>query len=246
MSLLWIWGVYEQGMNARGTEVLQTKYLFILSLVLRSQGCARACRGIDLAAITGYSMGMHRRVPSRRLPRPYLIAALALLFTLGGNPGAAVAQNQGQQQPSENDGNVSRAHWRATTPGGTFLVPLRSVASASTHEFIVQGVGRVYEMTVGTVGHVTARFYTIESTEDMVPSGTAQRMAESIRSRMDSVTSRVGGEEILNNAVLKDYPIATHSRIVEYRLSNRSEVDKLFKSLDISLIQNRGRTVSAQ
>ena len=61
--------------------------------------------------------------------------------------------------------------WRCNLPGGSYSVALRAIVSVSSHEYLVDGVARVTEVNIDTVGNALARFYYIEPAAPNSPIG---------------------------------------------------------------------------
>lgn len=126
------------------------------------------------------------------------------------------------------------AMWRAEFPGGNYAVALRSIASISTHEYVVDRAVKVYEMTIATSGAVVARFYSIEPIKPTAPGGVGQSVVDKVQEKVQDGVQRVTAEtnEPMLNAVIKNYPTTTHAHTVEYRFATRDDVLKAYRSLE--------------
>lgn len=136
--------------------------------------------------------------------------------------------------------DVGGAFWRAELPGGTYMVALPAIASISSHEYLVDGASRVTEVTVDTMGSVQARFYFIEPNIPQAPGGIGQSALNFAQEKAAEALDRTGTD--VWKKVVKKYPEATHAHTVEYRLDSKETLTKLFKSLETSWREGRGRT----
>lgn len=118
--------------------------------------------------------------------------------------------------------------WQADLPGGSYVVNTLQIASVSTSEYIVDGAARVTELTVATTSSVTARFYYIEP---VVQHERAQQLMDRIQDKATEIAGRAGQEPVWQK-VVKNYPLTTHAHTVEYRLSAKDQIQKLFTSLN--------------
>lgn len=121
--------------------------------------------------------------------------------------------------------------WRCELPGGIYLVNLLSLASVSTHEYIVDAAARVTELTVATNSAVVARFYYIEPMIPKSPLGIGQSLIDKAQQKAEDVAGRTGVEEVWKK-VVKNYPLTTHAHTVEYRVNSIDQLNKLQKSLE--------------
>ena len=126
------------------------------------------------------------------------------------------------------------AFWRCELPGGTYTVSLTSVASVSSHEYVVDGAARVTEVTVGTTGAVVARFYYLEPNVPKSPIGLGQSLIDKVQERAQDVAGRAeaAGIDPVWKKVVKNYPTTTHAHTVEYRVDSADKLETIRKSLE--------------
>ncbi len=129
-------------------------------------------------------------------------------------------------------------YWKACLPGGNFIVPLSSITSISQSQYVVDGSMRVTEVSVGTIGSVQGRFYYVEPLTPQSPLGVGQSTLEDLKSRIEEVADRTGGEEVWSK-VIKNYPTTTHAHTVEFRLASAEQLAKLYQSLENSFLRRR-------
>ena len=72
---------------------------------------------------------------------PLLLALLTAPVLCAQQPAAT---------PATPSPNTAIPMWRATLPGGTYSVALRSIVSVSTHEYVIDGAARVTEVNIDT------------------------------------------------------------------------------------------------
>ena len=130
------------------------------------------------------------------------------------------------------------AFWRCELPGGTYMVSLPTLASVSTHEYVVDGAVRVTELTLGTNSAVVARFYYLEPMVPKSPIGFGQSVIDKAQEKLQEGSTRAGMEEVWKK-VVKNYPTTTHAHTVEYRLDSVEQLKKVQKSLEDAWRMNK-------
>jgi hypothetical protein len=128
--------------------------------------------------------------------------------------------------------------WRCQLPGGTYAVAVNTISSVSTHEYLVDGVARVTELTVATTSSVVARFYHLEPITPKSPVGVGQSVIDKVQEKVEEATTRTGLDPVWKK-VVKNYPVATHAHTVEYRLENKDDLAKIQTSLETAWRNNR-------
>jgi hypothetical protein len=157
------------------------------------------------------------------------LAAFAIAMPLSG----AAAQ----QAPSTSE-QQHKEIWRAELPGGTYIVRLSAISCVSLHEYVVDGAARVVEVNIATSGSELARFYHIEPYPPKPPVASVQKAMDTIENKAKEAIARVETSD-LRGKVVKNYPTTTHAHTVEYRLTDKESVNKLFKSIEDSWLNGR-------
>jgi len=123
--------------------------------------------------------------------------------------------------------------WRCELPGGVFVVDPVAISSVSSHEYLVDGVARVNEVTISTTGSLIARFYYLEPVKLKSPLPVGQsildKVEEKAKDAADRMTQQTGQEPVWKK-VVKNYPTSTHAHTVEYRLESKEQLDEIFTS----------------
>ncbi len=131
-------------------------------------------------------------------------------------------------------------------PPGSYLVALRSIASISTHEYIVDGAARVTEFTIATNSSVEARFYYLEPLSTLAgaanPAANALALAQQ---HLADVASQAGAEPVWMK-VVKNYPTTTHAHTVEYRLTTKENLEQLYQNLSQAWTTGKGANINSQ
>ena len=143
---------------------------------------------------------------------------------------------QGSLRPTR-DGML-RPFWECTTPAGTFVVPLDRISNVSTHQFIVQGAGRVWEVVIADDSSSIARFYYMEPASKMETPVTGDDTARYTEEALKEAAQETKTDRVWEK-VVKTYPDATHAHTVEYRLESRKALTKLFEHLRESWMAGR-------
>ena len=165
------------------------------------------------------------------------VVVLAVLAGLFG--AAARAQNPAPAASPAQPTSTSRpdALWRCELPGGVYLVALRSIVSVSSHEFVVDGLARVTEVTVATASTVEARFYYLEP----VPSSSPTTVPlEQLQQRVQDLAASHAPADQVWQKVVKTYPTTTHAHTVEYRLASKADLQSLRQSIEQAWTTGKG------
>ena len=165
--------------------------------------------------------------------------SLAALQTASAQTATAAATPASTSRPD--------ALWQCTLPGGVYLVALRSIASISSHEYVVDGAARVTEVTVATNSTVEARFYYLEplvanTSSPVVPTGALTVLTQHAQ---DLATAHSPVEDVWQK-VVKNYPATTHAHTVEYRLTSKANLQALYASLSQAWTTGKGVNFATQ
>lgn len=126
-----------------------------------------------------------------------------------------------------------RPIWRCNLSGGTYQVIVGAMLSVSSHEYVVDGAARVTEVNVDTTGQLAVRFYFIEPAVTSGPGGLGAATLGKVQSMLTEAAERSGTDAW--KKVVKSYPTTTHARTVEYRVSSKDALNKIFASASNSL-----------
>jgi hypothetical protein len=184
--------------------------------------------------------------PSLRRGWPLVWLCVALALTAPRD--VARAQTATPAPATGTTSSRPDALWQCTLPGGVYLVALRSIASVSSHEYVVDGAARVTEVTVATNSMVEARFYYLEpvspSDSASVP-GVSTALDTAQQHVSDAATSQ-GGSDPVWMKVVKNYPTTTHAHTVEYRLTTKENLQQLYQSLAQSWTTGKGANLTTE
>ena len=164
----------------------------------------------------------------------------------------AFSQNN-QQNPTEDpDENPPQAgdqqgrngFWEASVSGGNYVVALSRITSVSRHSYASDGAVIVDEVTVDTEGQAIARFYFIKPIEAGGTGAAAGAAAERVLELVDGAARRNGVD--VQDMVVKQYPLTTHAKTIEYRLYSEEQLSVLFRSVKTAWQTGRGRVFTAK
>ena len=161
-----------------------------------------------------------------------------LLFAFLSVSPCVFSQNDNNQNNSSSEQIPSR-FWKATLPGGEYMVALNSISSIAKHTYIVDGAARVFEVTVADKSSAIARFYFIEPVTDSSPINAGQVVLDRLKSVTKEASERLGAGDIWDQ-VIKNYPSSTHAKTVEFRLSVKSNIDSIYSSIARAWERGRG------
>jgi hypothetical protein len=139
--------------------------------------------------------------------------------------------------PSASPAPTNILMWRCNLPGGSYSVALRAMVSVSLHEYLVDGVARVTEVNIDTVGNALARFYYIEPVTPNSPVGIGQATIEKAQQLIQEGAQR-SGQDVWQK-VVKNYPTSTHAHTIEYRLADKQTLTNLYVSAEGALRLNQ-------
>jgi hypothetical protein len=168
-------------------------------------------------------IGIGKRRPplhSRRM-KIALILVLALAASLHAQAPAPPAQ-----PPAPTGDRTNRTLFRASLPGGTYEVSVGAIVAVASHEYIVDGIARVTEVNIDTTGALVARFYYLEPVTPQAPGGIGAATVDKVQSLMKEAAER-SGQDVWKK-VVKNYPTTTHARTIEYRVTEKEHLSRIF------------------
>lgn len=116
--------------------------------------------------------------------------------------------------------------------GNYYSVSLGAIDSVSQHEYLLDGALQVVEVTVATRGSTQARFYVLEKPSPDSGGLPGQSLADGMGRVAEEIASRAPGTvKTVTNSVVKKFPETSHAKVIEYRISNRETLSKLFEHL---------------
>lgn len=123
--------------------------------------------------------------------------------------------------------------WNCKFSDGNFYsVSLGAIDSVSQHEYLLDGALRVVEVTVATRGSTQARFYVLEKPSTDTGGVPGQSLADGLGRVAGEIASRApGAAKTVTNSVVKKFPETSHAKVIEYRISDRETLGKLFDHL---------------
>jgi len=153
------------------------------------------------------------------------------------------AQTPGPNQPPGNpQGTQAPEGWRGFLSidyqGGRFVMPYGHIVSISRASFLIDGGGKVHEVTIDTSGGVIARYYFLESLLENNPLNAAQIVNTRMKN-LGSLAEERSGESA--RQVIKHYPDTTHAKTVEFNLSKMEHLDAIFSHVTRKWIDEGGR-----
>jgi hypothetical protein len=180
--------------------------------------------------------------------RPLLSLAIAgmLLLSAAGAHAQAGAPTSSSSGTSTNTGGApsTRPYWRAELAGGIYMAALGSITSIAIHDYLVDGVIQVTEVTVETSGSALARFYAMTRLNIPTPGGVGQSTIEEGMKQLERLGETATGSSGSSapwRQVIKNYPLTTHARTIEFRLGSKTDCQALFDSIDAAWRKNETR-----
>ncbi len=168
--------------------------------------------------------------------KPFLLL-LVLAATLH-----AQAPTPPAQPPAPTGDKTNQTLFRCTLPGGTYEVAVRAIVAVASHEYVVDGIARVTEVNIDTTGALVARFYYIEPATPNTPGGLGAATIEKAQQLFKEAADRSGQDAW--KKVVKNYPMTTHARTVEYRVTEKEHLTRIFAGAEEAF--RLGKTVMIQ
>lgn len=169
---------------------------------------------------------------------PFAFAQQRQQPTQGNNQGNQNSAADGEK-PYADDANPHKRFWRASLPGGSYMVALDRIASVSKHEYLLDGNLIITEVNIDTVGNSAVRIYQITPAASKSGLDTAKRLVERGTELLDKAGQRTGTDP--NSAVHKTYPLTTHTKTIEYRVKNVATLNALLASVSKAWVDGKGR-----
>jgi len=136
--------------------------------------------------------------------------------------------------------------WRAVLPGGVYRVRLDRIQSVSTHEYTIEPLTRVTELTIETGGAVVTRFYYLEILTPQVPLGVGQSAMDLVKAKTEEAANKIAGDAAVWKKVSKIYPATTHAHTVEYRVPTKADIQRLMDSAEKAWSTNQGEEIKIE
>ena len=152
---------------------------------------------------------------------------------------SSVFSQDNNTQNNSSSEQIPSKFWKASLPGGEYMVALNSISSIAKHTYIVDGAARVYEVTVADKSSAIARFYFIEPVTESSPINAGQVVLDRLKSVSKEATERIGAGDVWDQ-VIKNYPNSTHAKTMEYRLTIKSNIDLIYSSVARAWERGRG------
>ncbi|MFT5468539.1 MAG: hypothetical protein ACI8UO_003649 [Verrucomicrobiales bacterium] len=172
--------------------------------------------------------------------KTHLRLLLPLILAL---PVAASAQNPNTTTPAaQGTGDSVVDGWRGYLSidyyGNKFIIPYARIVSISQAEYLVDGGGKVIELTIDTTGQATGRFYFL----DTVLADTPLNAGQIVNNRVKGIQNRVGDKTgIDTRAVVKHYPDTTHAKTIEFNVRAKGHLKVLLDHITHEWIEEGGR-----
>lgn len=126
--------------------------------------------------------------------------------------------------------------WKALIGGSIVSVPLTSIEYFGVQTYDVDGVARVRELTITTKSQSMIRIY------HMAPLGAIAEHTQNTLKALGQLTESVADAEL--NVPVKVFPSTTHAHMVEYRTTERTDIDTLYNHLETAMKDYHARVLT--
>ncbi len=163
-----------------------------------------------------------------------VVAILLPLFAEFENPNQKSLEEVTGEPPVSNvRANIVPLIWRAMIDDAVVAVPLRSVEYYGVQIYDTDSQTRVRELTICTESQSFIRIYHIK------PFGTTSERLSDTAARLRNVAERGARQEW--SYPFKQYPVTTHTHMVEYRVENEDSVGQLYDHLEAAMVEYHAR-----
>lgn len=170
----------------------------------------------------------------------FALATAALSLVLAASGFAQAPSTGGSPSgPVASTTPIPTRFWKASLPGGDYMVALSSISSIARHTYIVDGAARVYEVTIADRSSAIARFYFIEAVTETSPLNIGQVVLDRVKGSAKEAARRAGADGAWSQ-VIKNYPHSTHAKTVEFRFTVKSNIDSLYASVSSAWEKGKG------
>lgn len=173
---------------------------------------------------------------------------LPLLFFLN------IAEAQRQSDPNSADNQETDEEttdqvrpdkkWKASLPGGEYLVSLKAITSINKHSYVLDGTLLVNEVNIDTTGRSLVRFYYIEPITSQTNFDPLKRLENRAKELRNQGRARTG--LTIDEMAQKQYPTTTHSHTVEFRVLSERRLATLYRSIQKAWEDDQGREVQTK
>jgi hypothetical protein len=139
--------------------------------------------------------------------------------------------------PAPTGDRSNRVLFRASLPGGTYEVAVGAIVAVASHEYVVDGIARVTEVNIDTTGALVARFYYLEPLTPNTPGGVGAATVDKVQSLLKEAAERSGQDAW--KKVVKNYPTTTHARTIEYRVTEKEHLSRIFAGAEEAFRLNK-------
>ena len=182
----------------------------------------------------------------KRLPSISFLIVLCLIAPLlfaqknGGGGGGGQNQNQNNNGAQGTPTPTVLNMWICNLPGGSYAVPLRSMVSVSSQQYLVDGHTQVTEVDVDTTGCALARFYYLEPNTPTT-SGPLGGIGATTIDKAQQLLQQgaAASSQDVWQKVIKNYPTTTHAKTIEYRVQDKSTLTQIYTSAETALQMNQ-------
>lgn len=135
------------------------------------------------------------------------------------------------------NGEIIPLLWRAHIGKAVTAIPLAEIDHYGIQDYKLDNVALIRELTITTKSLSMIRIYHI------LPLGAihedAAKRLEVARKNAQGIVSGLRNQD--DELPVKNYPITTHRKMVEYQVSEVEDINVLFESLDKSMVAYLGR-----
>jgi hypothetical protein len=145
-----------------------------------------------------------------------------------------------KEKPKVSDVSTPDNFWKASIPGGNYMVSLARITSISRQKYLLDAAVIVDEVTIDTDGQALARFYTITPVPTPnTPVTFAKEAADRSKEIAEKLIDRSG--VTLQEMVMKKYPETSHAKSLEYRIKSAADLASLQSSVENAWYYGKGR-----
>lgn len=151
-----------------------------------------------------------------------------------------VTQVSGTPNVRQSPGEIIPLIWKAEIGSAVASIPLPSIEHYGIQDYKVDSHALVRELTITTKSRSMIRIY------HLLPlGGIHQDAAERLDQRLQAINGVLdNSRDQDDNIPIKSYPVTTHEKMVEYRVSKPEDIGLLYNSLEQSMVKFLARDLS--
>lgn len=145
---------------------------------------------------------------------------------------------------SDKDSDTERTDnfWVGNFPTGTITIPVSKIVAVAMHNYVLDGVCMVHEISVLSESNTPIKFYYLEPMGTQSEFNAVKTITNRAKELNSTTLNRItGGAVNADTLVSKKFP---HHNTIEFRIPSKQQLEAVYSSLLKALEKRRGRNLS--